>query len=447
MSIKLVDSAVPMNESGYPVARAKHIWFDDDATLQEKFDNKELGGGDSSVTLTQEEYEALTEEEKLDGLYYTYDTKRIYKNGVQYGASEPIPLTMEEYKALKAAGAIDAKQEYLVEADAEGILLGAEDIGYNNAESGIQATTVQGAVDKVAEKVDSKAEIDDTSSSTTSTYSSAKIDEKYDDKLFGYTSGDYALEIQLDDRKIDIEIVDNCGGKIELFGNGAIDTSVKYRFIKVLRLSYGNWTEFNATKPNDTYTKIKEVYVDTTNKKAYVHLKGNANYIVKGAKSVISKNYADVDTSTMTLIPESNWGSISDSSTSENSTWSSSKIVSEITSTFLIKEIAAGGDNEKTFSFKIRKDYFASYYAKRTFLLSANIYSLGFSKPVICLVEIFRGSADNYDGYIVNLQDTRFTGVTVTVNGDYLEVVVTLNSYESSGCKVSCSSLSNVPIA
>ena len=109
------------------------------------------GGGDSSVTLTQEEYEALTEEEKLNGLYYIYDTKRIYKNGVQYGASEPIPLTMAEYEALKEAGAIDEQQEYLIEADNEGILIDAEDIGYNNAKSGIQATTVQDAIDKIAE--------------------------------------------------------------------------------------------------------------------------------------------------------------------------------------------------------------------------------------------------------------------------------------------------------
>ena len=114
-------------------------------------DGKE-GSGDSSVTLTQAEYEALTEEERLNGLYYTYDTKRIYKNGIQYGASDPIPLTMEEYKALKEAGAIDEQQEYLIEANTDGILLVAEDIGYNNAESGIQATTVQGAIDAKLDK-------------------------------------------------------------------------------------------------------------------------------------------------------------------------------------------------------------------------------------------------------------------------------------------------------
>ena len=145
-------------------------------------------------------------------------------------------------------------------------------------------------------------------------------------------------------------------------------------------------------------------------------------------------------------------GNIDDSSTGNtSSTWSSSKIASEITNntnaTYLVKDIAAGGENEKTVSFKIRKEYFSAYCAKRTFLLSANIYSLGFSKPVIGLVEIFRDSTDGYNGYVVNLQDTRYTGVTVTVNGDFLEVVVTFNSYESSGAMISCSSLSNVPIA
>lgn len=121
MAIKLVDELKAMGN--FPIAHAEGInLVKTDGTednLQNLFDNKELGGGgDSSVTLTQQEYEALSEEQKLDGLYYAYDTKRIYKNGVQYGASD------------------------------------AEDIGYNNAESGIQATTVQGAIDKVVKTVE-----------------------------------------------------------------------------------------------------------------------------------------------------------------------------------------------------------------------------------------------------------------------------------------------------
>ena len=112
------------------------------------------GGGDSSVTLTQEEYEALTEEEKLNGLYYIYDTKRIYKNGVQYGASEPISLTMAEYKALKEAGAIDEQQEYLIEADDEGGSGSgtAENITYTN-ENFPQYDNVDLALDALFNKV------------------------------------------------------------------------------------------------------------------------------------------------------------------------------------------------------------------------------------------------------------------------------------------------------
>lgn len=143
MAIKLVDELKAMGN--FPIAYAEGInLVKKDGTednLQNLFDNGELGGGgDSSVTLTQQEYESLTEEEKLDGLYYAYDTKRIYKNGVQYGSSD------------------------------------AEDIGYNNAESGIHATTVQGVIDKVVEKVDGL--ISDTSSSTTSTWSSNKIGDE-----------------------------------------------------------------------------------------------------------------------------------------------------------------------------------------------------------------------------------------------------------------------------
>ena len=121
MSVKIFDTMTTATPN-FPLAYAEKINVKlQDGTednLQNLFDNGELGGGDSSVTLTQQEYEALPEEQKLDGLYYTYDTKRIYKNGVQYGASD------------------------------------AEGIGYNNAESGIQATTVQGAIDKVVKTVE-----------------------------------------------------------------------------------------------------------------------------------------------------------------------------------------------------------------------------------------------------------------------------------------------------
>lgn len=147
MAISLVDTAVPMNDTGYPVARAKHIWFDDNATLQDKLDNKELGG-DNSQTLTEAEYLALPEEQKLNNSYYLYDIGVHYKNGVAYSRKKPITLTMEEYKAL---GEVDPDQEYIVSANAEGILLEASDISYSNAVSNLPCTTVQGAIDKISE--------------------------------------------------------------------------------------------------------------------------------------------------------------------------------------------------------------------------------------------------------------------------------------------------------
>lgn len=114
MAIKLADTLAPMSD--FPAAMAEHIGFSDGATLQEKFDNKELGGGDNSLTITQEEYNNLSIAEQLDGLYYTYDTKRIYKNGVQYGGNKAITLSsQEEYNQREADGEIEPDVDYVIE--------------------------------------------------------------------------------------------------------------------------------------------------------------------------------------------------------------------------------------------------------------------------------------------------------------------------------------------
>ena len=69
MSIKLVDSLSPMGS--FPVAEAKDIVFDDSESLQKKYDNGELSGeGSGHLELTQSEYDALSEEEKLNGVTY-----------------------------------------------------------------------------------------------------------------------------------------------------------------------------------------------------------------------------------------------------------------------------------------------------------------------------------------------------------------------------------------
>lgn len=332
--IKLADTLKAMSD--FPVALADSIYFNDDSSLQEKFDNKELGGGDSSVTLTQEEYEALPEEEKLDGLYYTYDTKRIYKNGVQYGASEPIPLTMEEYKALKEAGAIDEKQEYLIEADAEGILLGAEDIGYNNAESGIEATTVQGAIDKVAEKADSKTEIDDISSSTTSTYSSVKIDEKIDGTTIQTTTttGEEYYAITYGDS---ISTASNQGILIQYKRLNFPPST--YIFSATSYVTNARETVSVAKISNNYAGKTYDLkfYIDKDNKTMYFKMPSYSgvslqNLAFKSKAVTYTKVDAIPDTATALAVAE--YASISDTSTNTTSTWSSSKISSEITQRF-----------------------------------------------------------------------------------------------------------------
>ena len=57
MAISLVDTAVPMNDTGYPVARAKHIWLDNDINLQKAIDDGLIGGGGGTGTAGKSAYE------------------------------------------------------------------------------------------------------------------------------------------------------------------------------------------------------------------------------------------------------------------------------------------------------------------------------------------------------------------------------------------------------
>lgn len=149
MSVKIYDTMTTAT-SNFPLAYAEKINIvkedGSEADIQTLYNNGELSGGDTSIITTEAEYLALPEEQKLNNSYYLYDIGVHYKNGVAYSRKKPIQLTMEEYKAL---GEVDPDQEYIVSADEQGILLGAEDIGYNNAVSKLPCTTVQGAIDKV----------------------------------------------------------------------------------------------------------------------------------------------------------------------------------------------------------------------------------------------------------------------------------------------------------
>lgn len=120
MSVKVYDTIAPASTT-FPAVMAEHVnLVREDGTadsIQNLFNSKELGGGgDNSVTLTQEEYELLSDEEKFNGLYYTYDTKRIYKNGVQYCEKKAITLSSQaEYDQMKADGKIEPDVDYVIE--------------------------------------------------------------------------------------------------------------------------------------------------------------------------------------------------------------------------------------------------------------------------------------------------------------------------------------------
>lgn len=159
----------------------------------------------------------------------------------------------------------------------------------------------------------------DTTSSITSTYSSAKIDEKINDtaKLayFSRTANRGYLKITNADDGRPVSISDICGGKIEIYGNGRVVASDNNYFAKVLRLSYGNWTTFDATKDTVTYKKIFKTYLDETNKTFYVEVGSNTRFCVEGAKTVEMLELDDVDIAQFTEIPESQFASKSDLAT------------------------------------------------------------------------------------------------------------------------------------
>ena len=85
MAVRLPDTAEPMGN--FAGMMAKHIEFEDGDTLQSKLDTGGLGGDGSGYTqLSQAEYDALSDDEKMNGKEYrTYDKGHIYKLGIEYG--------------------------------------------------------------------------------------------------------------------------------------------------------------------------------------------------------------------------------------------------------------------------------------------------------------------------------------------------------------------------
>ena len=92
MAVKIYDTMTTASD-GFPLAYAEKINVKrqdgSEDNLQNLFNNGELSGGGSGtsyIELSEEEYFALSDEQRASEVEYrTYDTGRIFKRGVEYG--------------------------------------------------------------------------------------------------------------------------------------------------------------------------------------------------------------------------------------------------------------------------------------------------------------------------------------------------------------------------
>lgn len=143
-----------------------------------------------------------------------------------------------------------------------------------------------------------------------------------------------------------IIVLDQYGGKVEITGMADDGT---YKSVKKIRYSYGNWTTYSATDYTlydgvDPNYKIQRLFYYPTDGYYYLEIRQWASIKVEGNSAAELVTSLPAAISEMTLIPESNWGRIDDTSTgSTSSTWSSSKIVSEFNPTIDISKVFSNG--------------------------------------------------------------------------------------------------------
>ena len=206
--------------------------------------------------------------------------------------------------------------------------------------------TDSGVSDDVVDYVDNKVDglISDTDlTSTTSTLSANKIKNAVT-YSFDTQSGSVKY-VKFKPSVTTISVVDIYGGKIEILGASKAPSNPTYKTVKVVRLSYGDWGSYDATQvPSAVHTKIGELYYYPTDEYYYLKLYNYAAFTMTGlatAPEIIASLPAEE--SAMTLIPERDWGKIDDTTSSTESTWSSSKIASEINPTIDISKVFSGG--------------------------------------------------------------------------------------------------------
>jgi len=87
----------------------------------------------------------------------------IIKNGIRYFGDNSVELTQAQYDALSQEEKLNGTTYYIT--DGQNITT-ASAVSYNNTASGLTATNVQGAIDEVDEKTGSDIAVSDSSSET-----------------------------------------------------------------------------------------------------------------------------------------------------------------------------------------------------------------------------------------------------------------------------------------
>ena len=154
MAVRIGDTLKQINNADFPIVEAMDVAFESGDTLQELYDSGALsgGGGASYITLSQEEYDVLSDEEKVNGSEYrTYDTGHIYKLGIEYG-KDSVQISDNET---------------------------VEDKTWSSKKTSDEIAKVESKVDGL---------LDNSSTSTTSTWSSSKIAQQDGIKNVFYAS-------------------------------------------------------------------------------------------------------------------------------------------------------------------------------------------------------------------------------------------------------------------
>jgi hypothetical protein len=183
------------------------------------------------------------------------------------------------------------------------------------------------------EDVENKTEIDDTVTSTETTWSSEKIKEEIPKTHYltgSNTEGYFKIRpIFSNDNKV-ITIADKSGGCIEIYGSE--DSGYPISYYKAVRLSYGNINSYDASS-SKSY-RMEKLYLGSDK---YFYLKVLQQCYVSVAGTYEKPEFlpaSSVNATNFTEIPIIPLIEINDDVTGADTTWSSEKIADELTHSF-----------------------------------------------------------------------------------------------------------------